>query len=232
MIYILRSEFYQVKKDKRNLFIFIASLIMSSVLLLDSNIKNGSEALYKTLYNMPLIFIVANIFIALYIGGNFSERQINKYIASGHKRKDVIFAQSLVSIIFSNLILIFQPIIVTIIFSAIKGWGDTYSLSQFISIILISILLNSASVSIIVFLAILLKKPGTILVASTTLYFLTIFLLNSQKALSFAHILPLGQARLLIDNATGNIEALLVSLVYLVILNILSKVYFRKYDLK
>ena len=82
MRYILRSEFYQVKKDKRNLFIFIASLIMSSVLLLDSNIKNGSEALYKTLYNMPLIFIVANIFIALYIGGNFSERQINKYIAS------------------------------------------------------------------------------------------------------------------------------------------------------
>ncbi len=82
------------------------------------------------------------------------------------------------------------------------------------------------------FLAILLKKPGTILVASTALYFLTIFLLNSQKALIFAHIFPLGQARLLIENATGNIEAFLVPLTYLVIFNALAGIYFRKYDLK
>ena len=95
-----------------------------------------------------------------------------------------------------------------------------------------SILLNSASISVIMFLAILLKKPGTILVASTALYFLTIFLLNSQKALSFAHILPLGQARLLIENTTGNIEALLVAISYLLIFNILIERYFEECDLK
>ena len=229
---ILKSEFYQVRKDKRNLFILIASLILGSVLLLDSNIQNGSEALHQTLYNMPLILIVANVFVALYIGENFSERQINRYIASGHKRKDVVLVQGLVSIISSNLILILQPIIVTIIFSAVNGWGDTYSLSQGIIIVLISILLNSACISVVTFIAVLLKKPGMILVASTALYFLMIFLLNSQKALKFAHIVPLGQSRLMIENATENIEALLISLAYLVIFNVLAEIYFRKFDLK
>lgn len=229
---ILKSEFYQIRKDRKNLLILIVSLIISSVLLLDSDIKDGAEALYQTLYNTSLVFIVVNVFISLYIGGNFSERQINRYIVSGHKRKDVVFAQSVISIFFSNLILILQPLIVTIIYTSIKGWGQMYSLSQGITIILMSILLNSASISVIMFLAILLKKPGTILVASTALYFLTIFLLNSQKALIFAHIFPLGQARLLIENATGNIEAFLVPLTYLVIFNALAGIYFRKYDLK
>lgn len=229
---ILKSEFYQIRKDKKNLFILIVSLIISSVLLLDSDIKDGAEALYQTLYNTSLVFIVVNVFISLYIGNNFSERQINRYIVSGHKRKDVVFAQSFISILFSNLILILQPLIVTFIYTSIKGWGGMYSLSQGITIILMSILLNSASISVIMFLAILLKKPGTILVASTALYFFTIFLLNSQKALIFAHIFPLGQARLLIENATGNIEAFLVPLTYLVIFNALAGIYFRKYDLK
>lgn len=229
---ILKSEFYQIRKDKKILFILIISLIISSVLLLDSDIKDGAEALYQTLYNTSLVFIVVNVFISLYIGDNFSERQINRYIVSGHKRKDVVFAQSAISIFFSNLILILQPLIVTIIYTSIKGWGQMYSLSQGITIILMSILLNSASISVIMFLAILLKKPGTILVASTALYFLTIFLLNSQKALSFAHILPLGQARLLIENTTGNIEALLVAISYLLIFNILTERYFEECDLK
>ncbi len=45
---------------------------------------------------MSLIFIVVNVFISLYIGDNFSEIQINRHIASGHKRKDVVFAQNIV----------------------------------------------------------------------------------------------------------------------------------------
>jgi ABC-2 type transport system permease protein len=229
---ILKSEFYQVKKDKRYLFILIASIVISSVLLLDSNIRSGSEALYQSLYNMSLIFIAANIFIALYIGGNFSDRQINRYIASGHKRKDIVFAQSFVSIMYSNLILILQPIIVTVFFSATKGWGNLFLLTQGIIIIITSILLNSAFLSILTFVALLLKKTGSILITTTALYFLNIFLLNSQKALSFAHILPLGQARLLIENESSNTEALLISIAYIFIFNILAKVYFNKCDLK
>lgn len=120
---VLRAEFYQFKKDRKKLFLIIISVIMSSVLLLDASINSGSAALYQTFYNMSLVFIIANVFIALFIGGNFSERQINRYIASGHKRKDVAFVQSLVSLVYSNLILMLQPLIVIIIFSITKGWG-------------------------------------------------------------------------------------------------------------
>lgn len=229
---ILKSEFYQLKKDKRYLFILIASIIISTVLLLDGNIQSGSEAIYQSLYNMSLIFILTNIFIALYIGGNFSNRQINRYIASGHKRKDIIFAQSLVSIMYSNLILMLQPLIVLITISVTKGWGNLFTFSQGVTIIITSILLNSAFLSVLIFIAVLLKKPGSILVITTAIYFLNIFLLNSQRALSFAHILPLGQARLLIENKSGNIEALLIAIIYIFVFNFLTRTYFSKCDLK
>lgn len=140
---IIKAEFYQINKDRKNLFLIIISIIISCVLLLDSDIKSGSEALYQTFYNMSLIFIVANVFIALFIGGNFSERQINRYIASGHDRKEVFYAQRLVTLIYSNLILILQPIIVTIVFSVTNGWGDEYTLLQGVIIILMGLLQKS-----------------------------------------------------------------------------------------
>lgn len=229
---ILKAEFYQLRKDKRNLFLLIVSIIISSVLLLDSSIQSGSEALYRTFYNMPLIFIVANVFIALYIGENFTNRQMARYIASGHERRDLVFAQSLIAMIYSNVILILQPFIVMMIFSATKGWGNLYTVSQGLTIILMTILLNSAFISMIIFLAFLLKRPGSILVASTALYFLIIFLLNSQKALVLAHLLPLGQARLLIELETTAVESLIVAFVYIVIFNVLTVKYFEKCDLK
>lgn len=229
---VLRAEFFQLKKDRKNIFLIIVSVIISSVLLLDSDIDSGSAALYQTFYNMSLVFIVANVFIALFIGGNFSNRQINRYIISGHDRKDVFNVEFLVTLIYSNLILILQPIIVIFIFSVTKGLGDGYSLSEGLIIILITILLNCSFISVITFLAFLIKNSGGILVASTALYFLMIFLLNSKKALLLAHVLPLGQERLLIENKTTIFESIIVALVYLIIFYFMARKYFEKCDLK
>lgn len=229
---VLRAEFFQLKKDRKNIFLIIVSIIISSVLLLDSDIDNGSTALYQTFYNMSLVFIVANVFVALFIGGNFSNRQINRYIVSGHDIKDVFNVEFLVTLIYSNLILILQPIIVILIFSVTKGLGDEYSLSEGLIIILITILLNCSFISVITFLAFLIKNSGGILVASTALYFLMIFLLNSKKALLLAHVLPLGQERLLIENKTTIFESIIVALAYLIIFYFVTRKYFEKCDLK
>lgn len=229
---VLRAEFFQLKKDRKNIFLIIVSIIISSVLLLDSNIDSGSAALYQTFYNMSLVFIVANVFVALFIGGNFSSRQINRYIVSGHDRKDIFNVEFLITLIYSNLILILQPIIAIVIFSVTKGWGDQYTLSDGLIIILVTILLNCSFISVITFLAFLIKNSGGILVASTALYFLMIFLLNSQKALVLARVLPLGVERLLIENRTTIFESLFVALAYLIIFYFIAQKYFEKCDLK
>lgn len=229
---VLRAEFFQLKKDRKNIFLIIVSIIISSVLLLDSNIDSGSAALYQTFYNMSLVFIVANVFVALFIGGNFSSRQINRYIVSGHDRKDIFNVEFLITLIYSNLILILQPIIAIVIFSVTKGWGDEYTLSDGLIIILVTILLNCSFISVITFLAFLIKNSGGILVASTALYFLMIFLLNSQKALVLARVLPLGVERLLIENRTTIFESLFVALAYLIIFYFIAQKYFEKCDLK
>ncbi len=65
---ILKSELYEFIRDKKYLILLIISIILQSVLLLDKNIKNTSEMIYHSFYNMPLLFIVVNVFISLYIG--------------------------------------------------------------------------------------------------------------------------------------------------------------------
>lgn len=47
---ILKLEFYQITRDKKNLFILIASLIISSVLLLDSDRSFISNSLQYVSY--------------------------------------------------------------------------------------------------------------------------------------------------------------------------------------
>lgn len=47
-----------------------------------------------------------------------------------------------------------------------------------------------------------------------------------------SHILPLGQARLLIENGTTVFESLIVGLAYFMIFNLITIKYFEKCDLK
>lgn len=227
---ILKSELYEFIRDKKYLILLIISIILQSVLLLDKNIKNTSEMIYHSFYNMPLLFIVVNIFISLYIGGNFLDRRINRYIVSGHNRTNIVIVKTFVVIVFSNLILMLQPTIVTII-SMIKN-GNGADNINILEIFLVTLLLNTSFLVITVFLAFLFKDIGKTLASSVGIYFIVIFLLNSNNAVQLAHFIPMGQGRLLIENSINLMEAIVLANVYFFVFLIGTIKYFKKCDLK
>ncbi|MDD7363196.1 MAG: ABC transporter permease [Peptoniphilus sp.] len=229
---VLKAELYRLHRDGRNLFLVLISMIVGFVLLSADGVRTGSEALYRSFYNMALLFLVADVFIALYLGENFTDRHIDRYVAAGHGRGDIVRVQHVVSVVYTNVILMAQPILAAIIFSVRNGWGDLYTASEGALIILSIFFLNASLVGAVVFLAFLLKRPGSILVTSGVLYFLAIFLLNSKKALAFARVLPMGQARLLIEGGTTPLEALAVAVAYFAAFCYLTTQYFRTCDVK
>ncbi|HGH8839152.1 TPA: ABC transporter permease [Streptococcus pyogenes] len=227
---ILKSELYEFVRDKKYLILLITSIILQSVLLIDKNVKNTSEMMYVSFYNMPLLFIVVNVFISLYIGGNFLDRKINRYIVSGHNRTNIVIVETFVVIVFSNLILMLQPTIATII-TAIKN-GNGADNINILGIFLVTLLLNTSFLIITVFLAFLYKDIGKTLVSSVGIYFIVIFLLNSNNAVQLAYIIPIGQGRLLIENSTTLTNAVVLSNVYFFAFLIGTIKHFKKCDLK
>lgn len=227
---ILKSELYEFVRDKKYLILLITSIILQSVLLIDKNVKNTSEMMYVSFYNMPLLFIVVNVFISLYIGGSFLDRKINRYIVSGHNRTNIVIVETFVVIIFSNLILMLQPTIATII-TAIKNGNGADNINV-LGIFLVTLLLNTSFLVITVFLAFLFKDIGKTLVSSVGIYFIVIFLLNSNNAVQLAHFIPMGQGRLLIENSTTLTKAVVLSNVYFFAFLIGTIKHFKKCDLK
>ncbi|RGB75942.1 ABC transporter permease [Anaerococcus nagyae] len=227
---ILKSELYEFIRDKKYLILLVISIILQSVLLLDKYIKNTSEMIYHSFYNMPLLFIVVNVFIALYIGGNFSDRKINRYIISGHKRANIVIVETFIVVIFSNLILMLQPTIATIVSLATNGNGTDST--NILEIFLVTLLLNTSFLMITIFLAFLFKDIGKTLASSVGMYFIVIFLLNSNNAVQLAHFIPIGQGRLLIENSTNMIEAIILASVYFFVFLVGTMEYFKKCDLK
>ena len=111
-----------------------------------------------SLYNIPLLYFLIIVFIALFIGSDFSGRTLNTYITAGHKRSSIFRVKLIVSQIGCIIILVFPLFVHGII-------------SQF--------------------------YIGKTLTVSMVLFFVMIFLLNSESAQIISRIIPMGQLRLI-----------------------------------
>ena len=82
---LLKTELYKLFHSWYFWGIGIFNLLLSSILLLDSK-ERSSNLIMASLYNIPLLYFLSIVFIALFIGSDFSGRTLNTYITAGHKR--------------------------------------------------------------------------------------------------------------------------------------------------
>lgn len=85
---LLKTELYKLFHSWYFWGIGIFNLLLSSILLLDSK-ECSSNLIMASLYNIPLLYFLIIVFIALFIGSDFSGRTLNTYIAAGHKRSSI-----------------------------------------------------------------------------------------------------------------------------------------------
>lgn len=90
---LLKTELYKLFHSWYFWEIGIFNLLLSSILLLDSK-ERSSNLIMASLYNIPLLYFLSIVFIALFIGSDFSGRTLNTYITAGHKRSSIFGIQS------------------------------------------------------------------------------------------------------------------------------------------
>ena len=103
---LLKTELYKLFHSWYFWGIGIFNLLLSSILLLDSK-ERSSNLIMASLYNIPLLYFLIIVFIALFIGSDFSGRTLNTYITAGHKRSSIFRVKLIVSQIGCIIILVF-----------------------------------------------------------------------------------------------------------------------------
>ena len=103
---LLKTEIYKLFHSWYFWGIGIFNLLLSSILLLDSK-ECSSNLIMASLYNIPLLYFLIIVFIALFIGSDFSGRTLNTYITAGHKRSSIFRVKLIVSQIGCIIILVF-----------------------------------------------------------------------------------------------------------------------------
>ena len=92
MLNLLNTEFYKLFHSRYFWGIVAFNLFLSSVLLLDS-IGETSSLFFASLYNVPILYFLAIVFSALFVGNDFGQRTLQSYINAGHNRGQVLLAK-------------------------------------------------------------------------------------------------------------------------------------------
>ena len=92
MLNLLNTEFYKLFHSRYFWGIVAFNLFLSSVLLLDS-IGETSSLFFASLYNVPILFFLAIVFSALFVGNDFGQRTLQSYIIAGHNRGQILLAK-------------------------------------------------------------------------------------------------------------------------------------------
>ncbi len=89
---LLNAEFYKLFHSRYFWGIVAFNLFLSSVLLLDS-IGETSSLFFASLYNVPILYFLAIVFSALFVGNDFGQRTLQSYINAGHNRGQILLAK-------------------------------------------------------------------------------------------------------------------------------------------
>ena len=92
MLNLLNAEFYKLFHSRYFWGIVAFNLFLSSVLLLDS-IGETPSLFFASLYNVPILFFLAIVFSALFVGNDFGQRTLQSYIIAGHNRGQILLAK-------------------------------------------------------------------------------------------------------------------------------------------
>ena len=228
---LLKTELYKLFHSWYFWGIGIFNLFLSTILLLDSKGKS-SNLIMASLYNVPLLYFLIIVFIALFIVSDLGRRTLNTYITAGHKRSCILWAKVIVSQIGCIIILIFPLLMHGVISQFCMKekfiWGDNGY-----TILLVTLLAMITMCTLPIFLAFIFRDMGRTLAISMVLFFVMIFFMNSEYAQTIIKILPMGQLRLISLQKFYSIDFfLLVDFLWNVILYMVAGNVFLHIDLK
>lgn len=228
MINLLKAEIYKLFHSQSFWILEVLSFLLNGVLLLDS--KNLTNNFFNaTLYNAPLLYFLAIIFTALFVGNDFGERTLHTYIYTGHKRSTVLFAKIFIYII-ACVVLLLLPVLIYGFIGVLK-----FNLPVCINwLVVLAILIATVAMCLLPFIfAIIFRDVGRSLAVPMTIFFLMIFVMNGNYAQEIRMFLPMGQFRLIaLQQAISLSSILTVDIFWIFVLYVGAVFIFNRSDLK
>ena len=195
MLNLLNAEFYKLFHSRYFWGIVAFNLFLSSVLLLDS-IGETSSLFFASLYNVPILYFLAIVFSALFVGNDFGQRTLQSYINAGHNRGQILLAK-LVAYQIACITILALPLLVHGLIGRLCFKESFVSVSGNLYTVLAVVVSLFAMCLLPFFFALLFRDIGKTLAVPMVLFFLMIFLMNGDQALFISRILPMGQLRLI-----------------------------------
>lgn len=229
MFNLLRAECYKLFHSRCFWGIAAFALCLSSVLLADS-VGQTSSLFFASLYNVPVLYFLAIIFCALFIGDDFACRTLSAYVSAGHSRSQILFAKLVVCQLACMAILVL-PLLA-------HGWAGRLFLKEAfaggpgtVAVVAASLL---AMCLLPFFFAFWFRDTGKAMAVPMMLFFLMIFWMNGDKARLVSQILPMGQLRLtaLQQDALPAARFVLTDCIWIFLLSMGAYGGFRRADLK
>ena len=252
---LLKTELYKLFHSWYFWGIGIFNLFLSTILLLDSKGKS-SNLIMASLYNVPLLYFLIIVFIALFIGmvydstflliiisgilalilgQEFSKRTINLEISAGHSRKRIFTSKIISYLIAFNVMALVYPV-----GGCIKEFGrfgiedGGMFFYNIIKAILYSCLLNSAIFLIAILVCCYLQDSiKATSVTAIIIFGLSLYLGYGMMLKLPVSFLPTYQIRIAVSmTPLFQPIAILVGIIWIGILVLLSWIKFCKCDFK
>ena len=126
---LLKAEFYKLSRSRSFWGITLFSLLLGSVLLLDS-IAITDGLVNASLFNTPLLYFLSIVFGSLFVGADFAEQTLHSFVSAGHKRSSVLFAKT-AAYQAAGLLILGLPLVIHLVLRILTGTGSWIVLAQF-----------------------------------------------------------------------------------------------------
>ncbi|HEN9100529.1 ABC transporter permease [Streptococcus anginosus] len=245
---IMKKDFYQIKHNRFLLISFVAILLLgifsSSGYLLDLNSRKDAIGIFDAMvYDSTVIVILVTIIITSIMGAEFKNRTVNNDVYIGNSRSNIFWSKIIVYMFAYNLMILIYPIAGCIRMGLSLGYDlNLYlNIEHIVKIAFFSIILNSAMYSVCVFFIFVFKDIARSLSLSIVYIFSFALLIAYGKPMGLfdkifiLNYIPIQQIRdiLYADmNGFNEIISFVSGIMLLFFFLLLSKIIFRRQDLK
>ena len=145
---IIRSQLYQLKKNRLLFIIFIGVNVVSIAVgmmmsaMTDNEYELGASYFIATLFSICAVFIevIPAAVAGLVCAGDFKDKTSNYEIMSGSLRAEAYFGRIVVSVVLSVIMCAVSMALSPIIVTAVYGWGTSVTVESFVIRVLVSTL--------------------------------------------------------------------------------------------
>ena len=238
---IMKKDFYQIKHNRFLLISFVAILLLgifgSSGYLVDLNSRKDAIGIFDAMVYDSTV-IVTSI-----MGAEFKNRTVNNDVYIGNSRSSIFWSKIIVYMFAYNLMILIYPIAGCIRMGLSLGYDlNLYlNIEHIVKIAFFSIILNSAMYSVCVFFIFVFKDIARSLSLSIVYIFSFALLIAYGKPMGLfdkifiLNYIPIQQIRdiLYADmNGFNEIISFVSGIMLLFFFLLLSKIIFRRQDLK